>query len=88
MSKDEIKNKVIEVIKNAVNEDIAKFSDQQLEKSLFDLEIGFLPRDLLEVFFELQTAFSITFEEKDVTDSRFDILSNIVDCIYDKIMSK
>ena len=45
---------------------------------------GLLPRDLLEVFFELQKAFNIVFEEKDVIDSRFDMLPNIVECIYEK----
>ena len=43
-----------------------------------------MPRDLLEVFFELQKAFNIVFEEKDVIDSRFDMLPNIVECIYEK----
>jgi len=84
MCKEEITNKVIEVINNAVKVDLANCSDQLMEKSLFDLEIGLLPRDLLEVFFELQKAFNIVFEEKDVIDSRFDMLPNIVECIYEK----
>lgn len=87
MSKEEIANKVIEVINNAVKVDLANYSNLLTEKSLFDLEIGLLPRDLLEFFFELQKAFNITFEEKDVMDSRFDMLPNIVECIYEKKMA-
>ena len=87
MSKEEIANKVIEVINNAVKVDLANYSNLLTEKSLFDLEIGLLPRDLLEIFFELQEAFNITFEEKDVIDSRFDMLPNIVECIYEKKMA-
>ena len=65
MSREEIADKVIEVIKNAVNIDLTKYADQLAEKSLFDLEIGLLPRDLLEIFFELQKVFDIAFEETD-----------------------
>ena len=82
MSREEIADKVIEVIKNAVSIDLTKYADQLAEKSLFDLEIGLLPRDLLEIFFELQKVFDIAFEETDVIDSRFDMLPNIVECIY------
>lgn len=84
MGREEIADKVVEVIKRAVNIDLTKYSDQLTEKSLFDLEIGLLPRDLLEIFFELQKAFNIAFEEKDVIDSRFDMLPDIVECIYKK----
>ena len=77
---------MIEVIKNAVSIDLTKYADQLAEKSLFDLEIGLLPRDLLEIFFELQKVFDITFEETDVIDSRFDMFPNIVECIYKKQM--
>ena len=86
MSREEIADKVIEVIKNAVSIDLTKYADQLAEKSLFDLEIGLLPRDLLEIFFELQKVFDITFEETDVIDSRFDMFPNIVECIYKKQM--
>ncbi len=87
MSREEIADKVIEVIKNAVNIDLTNYSDLLTKKSLFDLEIGLLPRDLLEIFFALQKAFNITFEEKDVINSRFDMFPNIVECIYEKKMS-
>lgn len=86
MSREEIADEVIKVIKNAVNLDLTKYADQLMGKSLFDLEIGLLPRDLLEIFFELLKVFNIAFEETDVIDSRFDMLSNIVECIYKKQM--
>ena len=61
MSREEIKNKVIRIIDDTVNVNLDSFSNQQLERSLFDLEIGLLPRDLLEIFFELQNVYNITF---------------------------
>ncbi|EOS22339.1 hypothetical protein C804_05745 [Lachnospiraceae bacterium A4] len=88
MSREEIKNKVIRIIDDTVNVNLDSFSNQQLERSLFDLEIGLLPRDLLEIFFELQNVFNINFEESDIINSRFDVLENIVECIYVKEMSK
>lgn len=88
MNREEIKNEVIRIINDTVNVNLANFSNQQLEQSLFDLEVGLLPRDLLEIFFELQNAFEINFDESDIINSRFDVLENIVECIYVKVMSK
>lgn len=39
MSREEIKNKVIRIIDDTVNVNLDSFSNQQLERSLFDLEI-------------------------------------------------
>ena len=88
MNREEIKNEVIRIINDTVNVNLANFSNQQLEQSLFDLEVGLLPRDLLEIFFQLQNAFEINFDESDIINSRFDVLENIVECIYVKVMSK
>jgi len=52
---------------------------------LLDPRIGLKPRDLLVIFFGLQSAFHITFNDKDILERRFDFLDNIVAAVQEKV---
>ena len=53
--------------------------------SLLDPRNGMLPRDLLQLYFAVESYFGIKFEERNVIDERFDYLCNMVDAIQEKL---
>lgn len=88
MERENIKNEIIGLISEKIGIDQQKLNDYGKEKSLLDVSIGLQPRDLLTLFFELQRKYEITFEEKDIIESRFDYVDNIVEAIISKQVSE
>lgn len=80
MERDEIKVWVKEYIESKVHITI----DEEI--SLLDPRNGLLPRDLLQLYFDLEKHFEIEFEEKNVLDTRFDYLENIVIAVQEKLI--
>ena len=68
-------------------EAIEKWIEEYVEKkiSLLDPRNGMLPRDLLQLYFAVESYFGIKFEERNVIDERFDYLCNMVDAIQEKL---
>lgn len=78
-----LREKIINIIETELN---IKFTDEvDYQYSLLDPRIGLKPRDLLVIFFSLQSAFHITFSDKDILERRFDFLENIVDAVQEKV---
>ena len=78
-----LREKIIDIIERELN---IKFTNEvDYQYSLLDPRIGLKPRDLLVIFFSLQTAFNITFNDKDILESRFDYLENIVSAVQKKL---
>ena len=74
---------IINIIETELN---IKFTDEvDYQYSLLDPRIGLKPRDLLVIFFGLQSAFHITFNDKDILERRFDFLDNIVAAVQEKV---
>ena len=68
-------------------EAIEKWIEEYVENtiSLLDPRNGMLPRDLLQLYFAVESYFGIKFEERNVIDERFDYLCNMVDAIQEKL---
>lgn len=79
MEKDAIKAWIKEYIENTIHITV----DEKL--SLLDPRNGMLPRDLLQLYFAIESHFEIKFEEGNVLDERFDYLCNMVDAIQEKL---
>lgn len=88
MERENIKNEIIGLISEKIGIDQQKLNDYGKEKSLLDISIGLQPRDLLTLFFELQRKYEIAFEERDIMESRFDYVDNIVEAIISKQVSE
>ena len=77
------KEEIVNIIETELN---IKFTDEvDYQYSLLDPRIGLKPRDLLVIFFSLQSAFHITFSDKDILERRFDFLENIVVAVQEKV---
>lgn len=79
MEKDAIKAWIKEYIENTIHITV----DEKI--SLLDPRNGMLPRDLLQLYFAIESHFGIKFEERNVLDERFDYLCNMVDAIQEKL---
>ena len=88
MEMEKIRYEIIGLISERIGIDQQKLNDYGREKSLLDASIGLQPRDLLTLFFELQRKYEIVFEEKDIIESRFDYVDNIVEVIISKQVSE
>lgn len=85
MDREEITNEVNRVIRNKLYIDLSKLTKEQQDYSLLHPKVGLEPRDLLAIFFELQNAFNIKFEEKDIMENRFDYYNNIIYIVEEKL---
>ncbi len=85
MDRKEIINETNLVIRNNLHIDLSKLTKEQENYSLLHPKVGLEPRDLVAIFFELQNAFNIKFEEKDIMENRFDYYNNIIDIIEEKL---
>ena len=85
MNRKEITNKVNLVIRNNLYIDLSKLTKEQENYSLLHPKVGLEPRDLIAIFFEIQNAFNIKFEEKDIMENRFDYYNNIIDIVEEKL---
>lgn len=88
MTKEDIELRIRNFIKEKLDVDITEKHTEYTNISLLSPEIGLKPRDLLVIFFEMEQIFNIHFLEEDITKKRFDILSDMVDSIYEKIKEK
>ena len=70
-------------------EAIEKWIEEYIENTIHitvDKKISLLdPRDLLQLYFAVESYFGIKFEERNVIDERFDYLCNMVDAIQEKL---
>lgn len=88
MEMEKIRDEIIELISDRMGVERQKLNNHGKEKSLLDAAIGLQPRDLLTLFFELQRTYEVSFEEKDIIESRFDYLDNMVNAIISKQVSE
>ena len=79
MEKEAIEKWIEEYIENTIHITVDK------KISLLDPRNGMLPRDLLQLYFAVESYFGIKFEERNVIDERFDYLCNMVDAIQEKL---
>ena len=79
MEKEPIEKWIEEYIENTIHITVDK------KISLLDPRNGMLPRDLLQLYFAVESYFGIKFEERNVIDERFDYLCNMVDAIQEKL---
>lgn len=85
MNRKDIETQLKNIIKEKMNIELDQLKVDYMTNSLLDPEIGLVPRDLLVIFFEMQTLCGIEFDENDVIKKRFDFFTNIVDSICEKI---
>ena len=85
MDRFEITNQVNHIIRTKLYIDLSKLTKEQENYSLLHPKVGLEPRDLVAIFFEIQNAFNIKFEEKDIMENRFDYYNNIIDIVEEKL---
>lgn len=77
MNRETVKEWIYQFINKSFNIEI----NEQL--SLLDPRNGLMPRDLLALFFEIEKEFSVSLEEKDILERRFDYVEEIVDAVVE-----
>lgn len=80
--KEDILLNVKDIFFKVFNIDLEKFEGNYLDEELLGKKIGFVPRHLLYLYFEIEKKFNISIPQENVVDEKFNTLNNIINIIY------
>lgn len=80
MNKDieNIKEELISILRDGLDIDTDKLTDEMCDKSLMGVEMGFVSRDLLYVLNKVEEHFSVRIPDSIIIEKRFSTINNIV----------
>ena len=64
------------------NIDLEEVENNYLDEELLGENIGFYPRNLLYLYFEIEKKFNIIIPQENVADGKFNTINNIINIIH------
>lgn len=81
-----INNKLNDIFIQKFSLNVAQLNESELEKDLLSSDIGFEPRDLVYLYFDIEKEFNISISQADIYEGRFNSYNNICDMIHNSLL--